>query len=118
MTSIHAYNPPAPRPPDLPPMTIANLAVGLVDVLSDADHLPQPRYITIHDSSQSIDLQFASVKASLTALTRWALHFGAVLTSEPHEGKHGPETWCYAKFGYYGIAVTAYAHIAAEPAAT
>ena len=62
--------------------------------------------------------QFAPVKASLKALTRWALRFGAVLTSEPHEGKHGPETWCYAKFDYYGLAVTAYAHIPAEPAAT
>ena len=119
MTSIHAYDPASGIvPPELPPMSIATLAVGLVDVLSDADHLPQPCYITIHDSSQSVDLQFAPGKASLKALTRWALRFGAVLTSEPHEGKHGPETWCYAKFDYYGVAVTAYAHIPAEPAAT
>ena len=119
MTSIHAYDPSSGAvPPELPPMSIATLAVGLVDVLSDADNLPQPCYISIHDSSQSFDLQFAPVKASLTALTRWALRFGAVLTSEPHEGEHGPETWCRVKFDHYGVAVTAYAHIPAESAAT
>jgi hypothetical protein len=118
MTSIHPYHPAAPRPPELPPMTIANLAVGLVDMLSDADHLPQPCYITIHDSSQSVDVLFAPVKASVKALTRWALRFGAVLISEPHEGEHGPATWFRAEFDYYGIAVKAFAHISAEPAAT
>ena len=119
MTSIHTYDPGSGAvPPELPPMSIATLAVGLVDVLSDADDLPHPCYITIHDSSQSFDLQFAPVKASLKALTRWALRFGAVLTSEPHQGEHGPETRCHVKFDYYGVAITAYAHIPAKTAAT
>ncbi len=119
MTSIHAYDPARGAvPPDLPPMTIANLAVGVVDMLSEADNLPQPSFITIHDSSQSVDLLFAPVKASLKALTRWALRFGAVITTEPHEGEHGPETWCRVKFDYYGVAVNAFAHIPAAPAAT
>ena len=69
MTSIHAYDPSAPRPPELPPMTIANLAVGVVDMMSDADHLPQPCLISIHDGSQSVDLLFASVKASVRVPT-------------------------------------------------
>jgi hypothetical protein len=118
MTSIHAYDPASGAvPPELPPMTITTLAVGLVDLLSEADNLPQPYYITIHDRSQSVDLQFAPVKASMKALTRWALRFGAVLTSEPHEGKHGPETWCNVRFDYNGVTVTGYAHIPAKPAA-
>jgi hypothetical protein len=119
MTSIRAYDPASGAvPPELPPMSIANMAVGLVDMLSEADNLPQPCLISIHDGSQSVDLLFASVKASVKALTRWALRFGAVLTSEPHEGEHGPETWCRVRFDYNGIAVNAFAHIPAGPAAT
>jgi hypothetical protein len=119
MTSIHAYDPASGAvPPEPPPMTIANLAVGVVDMMSDADHLPQPCLISIHDGSQSVDLLFASVKASVRALTRWALRFGAVLISEPHQGEHGQETWYRVRFDYYGIAVNAFAHIPAEPAAT
>ena len=99
-------------------MSIGTLAVGLTDLLADADGLPQPTLICIHDGSQSIDLQFAPVRASLKTLTRWALRFGTVLTSEPHQGEHGPETWCRVRFDYYGVAVKAYAHIPAAPAAT
>ena len=103
---------------DLLPMSIATLVVGLLDVLSEAEDLPQPCYITIHDSSQSFDLQFPPARESLKALTRWALRFGAVLTSEPHDSGHGPQTWCQVKFDYLGVAATAYAHIPAETADT
>ena len=51
----------------------------------------------------------------MRAITRWALRFGSVVTSEP-PGKDGPETWCRTDFDYFGIAVTAYAHIPAAPA--
>jgi hypothetical protein len=119
MTSIHTYNPAdGAVPPELPPMTIGTLAVGLTDVLSDAYDLPQPCYISICDSSQSFSLQFAPVTASLKALTRWAMRFGAVLTSQPHQGEHGPETWCRVTFGYHGVAIDAYAHIPAGTATT
>lgn len=119
MTSIGIYDPAdGAVPPELPPMSIGTLAVGLVDVLSDAYDLPQPRYISISDSSQSFSLQFAPVTASLKTLTRWALRFGAVLTSQPHQGEHGPETWCRVKFDYNGVAIDAYAHIPAGTATT
>jgi hypothetical protein len=119
MTSIHAYDPASGAvPPELPPMDIATLAVGLVDVLSDAAGLPQPSSIFIYNGSQSFSLQFAPAKASLKALTRWGLHFGGVLTSAPHEGDHGPETWWQLGFNYYGVAVDAYAHIPVTPAIT
>jgi hypothetical protein len=52
------------------------------------------------------------------AITRWALRFGSVVTSEPHQGKDGPETWYRTEFGYFGIAVTAYAHIPAQKASS
>ena len=62
-------------------------------------------------------MQFAPEQASMQAITRWALRFGSVVTSEPRTANDGPETWCrHADFGYYGVAVTAYAHIPAEPA--
>ena len=54
----------------------------------------------------------------MRAITRWALRFGSVVTSEPHQGKDGPETWYRTEFDYFGIAVTAYAHIPAGPAST
>ena len=119
MTSIHTYDPASGAvPPELPPMSIAILAVGVLDVLCEAEDLPQPRYITIHARSQSFSLQFAPARASLKTLTRWALRFGAVLTSQPRQGEDGPETWCSLAFDYYGIAVDAYARIPAETAST
>ena len=63
-------------------------------------------------------MQFAKEQASVRAITRWALRFGSVVTSEPHQAKDGPETWCRTEFDYFGIAITAYAHIPAEPADT
>lgn len=119
MTTTDTSNPAdGAVPPELPPWTIAQLAAQLTDVMSDADDLPQPRYISIHECSQSISLQFAPVTASLEALTRWALRFGAVLTSQPHEDEHGLRTLCRVKFDYYGVPVDAYAFIPAETAST
>ena len=69
--------------------------------------------------TQSISLQFAPEQASIRAITRWALRFGSVMTSQPGQDKDGgPETWYRTDFDYYGIAVKAYAHIPAAPAAT
>jgi hypothetical protein len=59
-------------------------------------------------------MQFAPEQASVRAITRWALRFGSVVSSEP--GKDGTETWCRTEFDYFGIAVSAYAHIPAAPA--
>ena len=119
MTSIRTHDPASGAvPPELPLMAISALATGLTDLLSDAWKLPEPGYITIHHSSQSIDLQFAPVKASVAALTSWALRFGTVLTSQPHDGKHGTETWCRVRFDYYDVAITAYACIPDDPDTT
>ncbi len=116
MTSIHIYDPKAAAAP-LTPLPIGALAIATWNLLEEASDLPQPHHITVSDL-QSIDLQFAADQPSLRAITRWALRFGGVLTSEPHEGKHGPQTWCRLEFDYYGVAITAYAHVPAETATT
>ena len=118
MTSIHIYDPgDSMALPELPPLPIGVLAVGTADLLQQAADLPQPHFITI-SSTQSVDFQFAPELASMRAITRWALRFGSVMTSEPHWEENGPQTWCRTKFDYFGIDVTAYAHIPAEPAST
>ena len=93
MTSIHIYDPSdGAALPELPPLPIGVLAVGTADLLQQAADLPQPRYITIYDH-QSVSIQFAPEQASMRAITRWALRFGSVVTSQPHQGQDGPETW-------------------------
>jgi hypothetical protein len=115
--SIHIFDPSdGAALPELPPLPIGVLAVGTAELLQQAADLPQPHYITI-SSTQSVDFQFAPEQASVRAITRWALRFGSVITSAPHPGRNGPETWHRADFDYAGIAVTAYAHIPAAPAA-
>ena len=119
MTSIYIYDPKAAGTalPELPPLPIGALAVGLVNLLQEAADLPAPHFITVCET-QSISLQFAPVKASLRAITRWALRFGSIATSHPQQGTTGPETWCRTDFDYYGVAVNAYAHIPAKTAST
>jgi hypothetical protein len=118
MTSIHIYDPAAgAAPPELPPLPIGALAVGLVNLLQEAADLPAPQLICISDT-QSISVQFAPIKASLRTVTRWALRFGSVMTSAPHQGTTGTETWCRTEFDYYGVEVNAYAHIPAAPVST
>jgi hypothetical protein len=118
MTSIHIHDlADGAALPELPPLPIGVLAVGTADLLQQAADLPQPHYITISDT-QSVDFQFAPEQASVRAITRWALRFGSVVTSEPHQGQDGPQTWYRTDFDYFGIAVTAYAHIPAATAST
>ncbi len=118
MTSIHVFDPSDGLAlPELPPLPIGVLAVGTADLLQQATDLPQPVCIFIYDH-QAVSMQFAKEQASIRAITRWALRFGSVVTTQPHQGNDGPETWYRADFDYFGIAVTAYAHIPAEPAST
>jgi hypothetical protein len=118
MTSIHTYDPAdGTAKPELPPLPMDALAVGTAELLQQAADLPQPRYISI-SMTQTAALQFAPEQASIRAITRWALRFGSVMTSQPGECHEGPGTWHRAEFDYNGIAVTAYAHVPAAPAST
>ena len=119
MTSIRIHDPEdlGAAPPELPPLPIGHLAAATAQLLQQAADLPQPWCIFIYDH-QAVSLQFAAEQASVRAVTRWASRFGSVMTSQPGEGHDDPESWHRTTFDYYGIAVTAYAHIPAEPAST
>jgi len=116
MTSIHTYDPSdGAALPELPPLPISALAVGAQNLLQEAADLPAPCFIAIFDT-QHIHVQFEPRPPSLKAVTRWALRFGSIVTTIPHQGENGPETWCHTEFAYCGVAVRAYAHIPAAPA--
>jgi len=117
VTSIYIFEPKADWAlAELPPFPIGALVAVTVNLLDEAAGLPQPQQVTICDT-QHISLQFAPEPSSVRAITGWALRFGGVLASEPHEDEHGPQTWCRVQFGYDGVAVNAYTHIPAAPAA-
>jgi hypothetical protein len=100
-----------------PSLPVSELTVGLADLFRQASGLPEPHSATISDiGAGNFTLQFPPVMASIKAITRWALRFGGVLESEPHEGEHGPETWCRVEFPFYGVTVKAFAHIPASTA--
>ena len=116
MGSLNVYDPDSgPALPELPPIPLGALAVGAANLLEDAAHLPQPRYIALFDPEQ-ISMQFAPAKPSITAITRWAKRFGGVVTAQTRPGKGGPETWYSTTFRYYGVSVQAYARIPATTA--
>jgi hypothetical protein len=119
MTSIHIYDPAAGAAlPELPPLPMGALTVGAQNLMQEASDLPSPCYIAIF-RTQHISAQFDGADpSSLRAVTRWALRFGGIVTSEPYQGEHGPETWHSTEFDYYGVSVRAYTHIEAANAAT
>jgi hypothetical protein len=118
MTSIHTYD---PAPIDaalakMPPLPIAALMIGVYNLLQEAANLPQPRYVSVSEAGQHIDLQFGETQASSRALAQWAHRFGGVIASQPHDGERGQRTYCTATFDYYGLTIEAYAFIPADSA--
>jgi hypothetical protein len=70
MTTISTHDTAsAPALADIPPMSLATMAVGLTDLLDEAADLPQPRYIDMHHAMRpaydlaSRLLYFAAVRA-------------------------------------------------------
>ena len=104
---------------ELPRLSVGALAYGAVELLEEALvlGLPQPRYLSV-SSTQHIGLQFDPDRSSFTAITKWSLRFGGVLTSTPHGGQNGPQTLCRLEFAYYGVDVEVYAMIPAGTATT
>ena len=97
---------------NLTPLPMAGLVIAAWNLLDQAADLPQPCHINVSDL-QSITLLFEPVSSSFRAITRWVLRFGGELISEPHQTEGGPQTWVRTEFDYYGVAVTAFAHIPA-----
>jgi hypothetical protein len=101
-----------PAAPELPPISVAALAVGLSDLLRAADGLGLPHYVAIHASTKYFALQFAPEHASLKALARWAHRFGGVLVSENRlNADKQPCTYTDVSFDYSGVEVSAYAYV-------
>jgi hypothetical protein len=113
MTSIDVYDPSERAAlPELPPLPVGVLAVGIADLLQQAADLPQPVAVFLYDH-QCVSIQFAPEQPSVQAVARWAARFGSVMTSQPGPANDNPGTWHRTDFDYYGIAVSAYAHIPA-----
>jgi hypothetical protein len=114
MVNFTVYDPKATGPllPELSSLPIGALVAGLLDLLEEASDLPQPRYIAVSET-QHFGLQFDPEQSSFRAITRWALRFGGILTSEPYKNKDGSGTFCGLNFDYYGVPVEAYAYVVA-----
>jgi hypothetical protein len=113
MNPIHPSDPAAALAvPELPPIGIGALAVGLTDLFRQADGLGLPHYAAIHESTQHFGLQFAPVRGSLRAVACWAQRFGGVLVSDKRFDHCKQEcTYAGTTFEFFGIEVTAYAYV-------
>ena len=118
MTSSSLHDPTAfsTTPAELPLLPTAALMIGVYNLLQDGADLPQPCYVSVSQTSQQIDLQFPGKQPSLRAIGQWAHRFGSTVTTDPHRDERGQYTRVAARFGYYGLTVTAYAYIPAAPA--
>ena len=119
MTTIRTWDPASAGTDltELPPLPIGALAVGVAELLQQAADLPAPTCVTMYDH-QAITVQFARHRASIRAITRWALRFGSVTTSKPGQIEADIGTWHTTDFDYHGIAVHAFAFVPAAPAST
>lgn len=117
MNTIRMYDPGGgSQLPELPPLPVSVLMVGITELLQQAADLPQPTDVMVNGDDQHADLQFPPGRDSLRAITRWVLRFGGVVISTPLDpGPDGPQTICHAEFDYYGIDVTVYAFIPVRP---
>jgi hypothetical protein len=111
MGSLHPFDPGGPALPDLPPISIGALAVGLTDLFKQASDLVLPRYVTISESAQEFLLQFAPVTDSAKVVMSWATRFGGVVQSHVCEPNDQPHRHITLTFDYYGVLVEAYAFI-------
>ena len=95
-----------------PDKTMADLAMDLLDLLSEDRSLPQPRYLSVSMSGQEINMQFGQEAETFHDLARWAQQFGGTVTGSRTEDVHGePAVRCEVKFPYHGVQVQAYAYI-------
>jgi hypothetical protein len=113
MDSSYPYDPAGgPAVPDIPPISIGALAVGLCDLLRQADGLVFPRTVAIAEHEQRYLLVFAPVLDSAKVITSWAQRFGGVLEThacEPIPGR--PYTHITLTFEFCGVSADAYTFI-------
>jgi hypothetical protein len=109
---LHSFDPAdGPALPDLPPISIGALAVGLTDLFGKADGLVMPRTVVINETAQELMMMFAPVADSARIITAWAMRFGGVVDAHVCEALSSPHRHITATFDYYGVTVDAYTFI-------
>jgi len=112
MGSLHPFDPNSgPAVPDLPPIPIGALPVGLTDLFKQADGLVLPRHAMITESAQEFALQFAPVTDSAKVVVSWARRFGGVVDSHVCTPNGEPHRHITLTFDFFGVTVEAYTFI-------
>jgi hypothetical protein len=117
-TPLHDPAPLGTTLAELPPLPMAALMIGVYNLLCDGADLPQPCHVAVSEAGQQIDLQFPGTQPGKRAITQWARRFGSSVSTRPHHDGRGVFLRVTATFGYYGLAVKAYAYIPAAPASS
>jgi len=100
-----------PAVPDLPPISIGALSVGLTDLFNRANGLVLPRHAIITEPAQEFALQFAPVADSAKVIRSWAKRFGGVAESHVCTSPGTAQRHVRVTFDFYGVTVQAYAFI-------
>jgi hypothetical protein len=109
---LYSFDPAnGPAVPDLPPINIGALAIGLGDLFGRANGLVLPRTVVINETAQEFMLMFAPDPDSARVITTWAMRFGGVVESHVCEALGSPHRHICATFDYYGVQVDAYTFI-------
>ena len=109
---LYPYDPAnGPAVPDLPPINIGALAIGLGNMFGRAKGLVLPRTVVINETAQEFLLAFASDPDSARVITSWAIRFGGVIESHVCKVPGTPHRHVTVTFDYYGVQVDAFAFI-------
>jgi hypothetical protein len=111
MGSLHPFDPTGAAVPDIPPISIGALTVGLADLFGQASGLVLPRHAMITEASQEFALTFAPVPDSAKVITSWAMRFGGVVEAHTCDAPGSPHRHIILTFDYFGITVEAYCFI-------
>ncbi len=104
---------PAPKRP------ITALAQYAADLLLENSDLPAPKYVSISQAGQEVDLQFGDTPDTFHALAQWAERFGGTVTGCPHTSNDGRQSvHCEVTFTDHGVKVELYAFVNASKEAS
>jgi hypothetical protein len=106
---LYPYDPAnGPAVPDLPPINIGALTIGLGDLFGRASGLVLPRTVLINETAQEYMLMFSSDPDSVRVIASWAKRFGGVLDSHVCSTDGTQYRHICLTFEYYGVTVDAY----------
>jgi len=106
---LYPYDPAnGPAVPDLPPINIGALTVGLSDLFGRASGLVLPRSVLINETAQAYLLTFAPDPDSIRVITSWAIRFGGVVESHTCSPDGTQRQHIILTFEYFGVQVDAF----------